>query len=143
MGKRRVVVTGVGVISSLGIGIDKFWSSIKEGKLGISRVTRFEVSDLPTKNAAEVNDFNPNDFIDKKEVKRMDRYTQFAMAAAKMAIEHAKLDVESIDRERAGVIVGSGIGGIQTLEDQHQVLNTKGAGRISPFFIPMMISNMA
>ncbi len=143
MQKRRVVVTAAGVVSSLGMGLDRFWSSIKEGKHGISRVTRFDTSDLATKTAAEINDFEPYDYIDKKEVKRMDRFTQFAMAAARMALESSGLDLDNIDKERAGVIVGSGIGGIQTLEEQHDVLNTRGAGRVSPFFIPMMIGNMS
>lgn len=141
--KKRVVITGMGVVSSLGIGVEKFWSSIKEGKSGIGRVTRFDISNFTAKVAAEINDFVPTDFIDKKEAKRMDRYTQFAMAAAKMAVESSGLDIEKVDKCRMGVIVGSGIGGIETFEEQYNILINKGPGRVSPFLIPMMISNMA
>ena len=141
--KRRVVITGMGVVSSLGFGADKFWEAIKEGKSGISTVTRFDVSNMLTKVAAEIKDFEPTQFMDRKEAKRMDRFTQFAMAAAKMAIENSGVDLEKVDRNKFGVIVGSGIGGIETLEDQHTVLMNKGSGRVSPFFIPMMIANMA
>jgi len=141
--KKRVVITGAGVVSPVGIGLDKFWNSIKEGVSGVTEVTRIDVSEMTTKVAAEVNDFDPNDFIDKKDAKRMDRFTQFALVAAKMAIEGSKLDLDKINKDRAGVIIASGIGGIQTLEDQHSVLISKGPGRISPFFIPMMIANMA
>jgi len=141
--KRRVVVTGMGVISSLGKDINTFWNALKEGKNGISLVTKFDCSDLPTKVAAEITDFDPFEYIDKKEAKRMDQFTQYAMAAAKMAVESSGLDLEKVDKYRMGVIVGSGIGGIQTLEEQHLVLLEKGSKRISPFFITMMISNMA
>jgi len=141
--KKRVVITGMGVISSLGNSTEEFWNSIKEGKNGISKVTKFDVSQMSTKVAAEVNNFEPTDYIDKKEAKRMDRYTQFAMVAAKMAVESSGLDLQKIDQNRFGVIVGSGIGGIETLEAQHEVYLNKGPKRVSPFFIPMMISNMA
>ncbi len=141
--KRRVVITGAGVVSSLGFGLDQFWGSIKEGRNGISEITRIDVSDMSTKVGAEIKDFDPTQFIDKKEARRMDRYNQFAMAASKLAVENAKLDLDSLDKDRCGVIVGSGIGGIGTFEEQHSVLISKGPGRVSPFFIPMMISNMA
>ena len=141
--KRRVVITGAGVIHSLGCGADKFWDSIKEGKSGISCVTKFDTANFDTKVGAEIKDFEPTEYIDKKEAKRMDTFTQYAMAAAKMAIENSKLKLEEEDPFRAGVIVGSGIGGIETLEDQHSTLMNKGPGRVSPFFIPMMIANMA
>ncbi len=141
--KKRVVITGAGVVSSLGFGKEQFWNAIKEGKNGISEVTRIDVSNLSTKVGAEIKDFDPSEFIDKKEARRMDRYTQFAMAAAKMAVEDSKLDLEAIDLNKCGVIVGSGVGGLDTLEEQHSVLINKGPGRVSPFFIPMMISNMA
>ncbi len=141
--KRRVVITGAGVISSLGNSLETFWQSIKEGRCGIDHVTKFDTSQYPTKVAAEIRDFEPTDFIDKKEAKRMDVYTQYAMAAAKMAVQQAGFDLEKLDRERAGVIIGSGIGGIRTLEEQHMVMLEKGPGRVSPFFIPMMIANMA
>ena len=133
----------MGVISALGNELEKFWDAIKNGECGISTVTSFDASNLSTKVAAEVKDFDPTLYIDKKEVRRMDRFTQFALAATKMAIDMSGLDVEKVDKYRFGVVVGSGIGGIQTLETQHNVLIEKGPGRISPFFIPMMISNMA
>ncbi len=140
---RRVVITGAGVVSSLGMGVEQFWGAIKEGKNGISEITRIDVSELSTKVGAEIKDFDPAEYIDKKEARRMDRYNQFAMAAAKMAVEDSKLDLESLNRDRCGVIVGSGVGGLETFEEQHNNLINKGPGRVSPFFIPMMISNMA
>jgi 3-oxoacyl-[acyl-carrier-protein] synthase II len=141
--KKRVVITGMGVVTSLGMGVDDFWNSIKEGKNGISLLTKFDSTNFPTKVAAEVKDFEPSDFIDRREAKRMDRFTQFAMAAAKMAIEQSGLNFDNEDMYKVGVLVGSGIGGIETLEDQHTILMNKGPGRVSPFFIPMMIANMA
>lgn len=141
--KRRVVITGMGVVSALGIGLADFWESIKNGKSGIRHVTKFDTTDMPTKVAAEITNFEPTLFIDKKEAKRMDTFTQYALAAAKMAIEGSRLDPDSEDKFRVGVIIGSGIGGIETLESQHKVFLEKGAGRVSPFFIPMMIANMA
>ena len=141
--KKRVVVTGMGVISSLGSDIETFWNSIKEGKSGIKQVTKFDTSAMATKVAAEITDFDASLYIDKKEARRMDTYTQYALAAAKMAIESSGLDFEKEDKYRCGVIVGSGIGGIETFEDQLQVFREKGPGRVSPFFIPMMIANMA
>ncbi|NLU10904.1 MAG: beta-ketoacyl-ACP synthase II [Tepidanaerobacter acetatoxydans] len=143
MDKKRVVVTGMGVISPVGIGLDKFWKSLIEGKSGIDTITSFDTDDLPTNIAGEVRDFNPENYIEKKEIKRLDRFTQFAIAATKMALEDSKLDLLQIDRTRAGVILGSGIGGATTWEEQHSVLLEKGARRVSPFFIPMMIINMA
>jgi len=141
--KKRVAITGAGVVSPVGIGLDEFWTSIKEGISGITEVTRIDVSEMTTKVAAEVKDFEPTDFIDRKDSKRMDRFTQFAMASARMAIENSGLNLEKVDKNRVGVIIASGIGGIQTLEEQHTILLDKGPGRVSPFFIPMMIANMA
>ena len=141
--RRRVVITGVGVVSSLGIDISEFWDSIKAGKSGITTVSKFDISNMPTKVAAEIKDFDPTDFIDKKEAKRMDAYTQYALSAAKMAYDMSGLDSSKMDQYRFGVIVGSGIGGIKTFEDQLKVYMDRGPGRVSPFFIPMMISNMA
>lgn len=141
--KRRVVITGMGVVSSLGMGSEEFWASIKEGKNGISEVTKFDTSALETKLAAEIKDFDPTKYIDKKEAKRMDTYTQYAVSAAKLAVEQSGLNFKNEDTYRAGVIIGSGIGGIQTLEEQHSVLMTKGPGRVSAFFITSMIANMA
>lgn len=141
--QRRVVITGMGVVSSLGIGVDGFWQSIKAGKCGISRIERIDISDLPAKVGAEIKNFNSTDFIDKKETKRMDRFSQYAVVAAQLAMENSKLNLDKINKERMGVIIGSGIGGIETLENQHSVLLEKGPGRISPFFVPMLIPNMA
>lgn len=141
--KRRVVITGMGVISSLGFNTEEYWNSIKQGKCGISTVTKFDTSGMSTKVAAVIEDFKPTDFLDRKEAKRMDRYTQFAVIAADMAVKQSGFDVKDINQNRFGVIVGSGIGGIETLENQHKILLEKGPGRVSPFFIPMMISNMA
>ena len=141
--KRRVVITGTGSVTSLGMETDKFWNSIKNGKCGISRIERIDVSDLPTKVGAEIKDFQPLDYIEKKEAKRMDRYAQYAMAAAQIAVENSGLNVEKVNKERLGVIIGSGVGGIETLEAQHNVLIEKGPDRISALFVPMMIANMA
>jgi len=143
MEKKRVVVTGMGVISPVGTGLDKFWHSLINGKSGIDIITRFDTCDLPTRIAGEVKDFNPEDYIDKKDLKRLDRFTQFAISATKMALEDAKLDLSAVDKTRIGVILGSGIGGTETWEGQHSMLINKGPKRVSPFFIPMMIVNMA
>jgi len=141
--KKRVVITGMGVVSSLGMGSDEFWNSIKEGKNGISLVTKIDASNMTSKVAAEIKEFDAIQYIDKKEARRMDRYSQYAIAATKMAVDSSGLDVEKINKNRFGAIVGSGIGGIETFETQHSVYLEKGSGRVSPFFIPMMISNMA
>ncbi len=140
--KRRVVVTGLGCITPIGTGLDNFWKALLEGKSGIDYITRFDTTDYPTKIAGEVKDFVPEDYIDKKEVKKMDRFTQLAVAASQMAVKDAELKLQEIDSERFGVVLGSGIGGIGTLEEQHSKLMEKGAKRVSPFFIPMMISNL-
>lgn len=141
--KRRVVITGMGVVHSLGIGVEGFWNAIKEGKSGISLISNMDTDNLEAKVAAELKEFDPTAYIDKKEARRMDAFTQYAMAAAKMAVEMSGLNMEQEDSFRAGVIVGSGIGGIKTLEEQHHILEEKGPGRVSPFFIPSMIANMA
>jgi 3-oxoacyl-[acyl-carrier-protein] synthase II len=141
--KRRVVITGMGVVSSVGFGKKDFWESIKSGKSGINKISKFDVDAYPSKLAAEIRNFQVNDFIDKKEARRMDLYTQYAVAASKMAIEDAKMPLSKINLERMGVIIGSGIGGLETFEIQHRVLMEKGPNRVSPFCIPMMISNMA
>jgi 3-oxoacyl-[acyl-carrier-protein] synthase II len=141
--KRRVVITGVGVISPVGNNAQTFWNSLLEGKSGIDKVTAFDVSDYPTQIAGEVRDFHPEEYMDKKEVRRTDRFVQFALAATKMAVQDAKLEITAENAERVGVYIGSGIGGLGTWEEQHQVLLEKGPRRVSPFFIPMMIANMA
>jgi len=138
----RVVVTGMSVISPVGTGLEDFWSSLAAGKSGVGPVTRFNAEGYSTRIAAEVKGFVPEEYIDKKDARRMDRFTQFAMAAAKLAIADASIDFDTVNRDRVGVILGSGIGGLETLEEQHKVLMSRGPGRISPFFIPMMIANM-
>jgi len=141
---KRVVITGVGTVTSLGNGAVGFWEAIKAGTSGITTATKIDTSEMPTKVAAEIPDFNPSEFIsDKKDIKRMDRFTQYGLSASIMACEHAGIDFEKVDRNRAGVIIGSGIGGIETFEEQHKVLINRGPGKVSPFFIPMMIANMA
>ena len=139
----RVVITGMGAITPIGTGKDAFWNALLEGKNGISRITRFDPTEYKAQIAGEVKDFDPADYMDKKESKRVDRYAQFAIAAAKLAIEDAKLDLEKEDLERIGTFVGSGIGGIETMHGQYEKLFAKGPSKISPFFIPMMIGNMA
>lgn len=139
----RVVVTGLGAVSPIGIGKENFWNALINGTNGIGRITLFDATDYTSQIAGEVLDFEPAQFIDKKEIKRMDRYTQFALAATKLAFDDAKLDADKLDGERAGVFVGTGIGGMDTLHNQYQKLFAKGPSRISPFFIPMMIANMA
>lgn len=139
---KRVVITGMGVVTSMGSDIDTFWNSIKEGKCGISLIESFDTTEYPCKIAAEVKDFDPSVYIDKKDAKRMDRSTQLAMAAAKMAVENSGFDYKNTDPYKFGVIVGTGIGGIDTFETQHETLLNKGPKRVSPFFIPMMIANM-
>ncbi|KUO75158.1 MAG: beta-ketoacyl-[acyl-carrier-protein] synthase II [Clostridia bacterium BRH_c25] len=143
MSKRRVVVTGIGVISPIGIGKEEYFKGLKEGKCGVDYITRFDTAGYDTKIAAEVRDFDPCEYIDKKECRRMDRFTQYAVAASKMAVSDAGLDVDSVDSDRFGVCIGSGIGGMETLETQHTILREKGPGRVSPFMVPMMISNIA
>lgn len=141
--KRRVVITGLGAVTPVGIGKEKFWNSLLEGKSGIGKITAFDPSSINCHIAGEVKDFSPEDFIDKKEAKRMDRFAQFAVAAAKLAFEDAKMDLDKEDKERIGTCIGTGIGGVETLHNQFKVLFEKGADRISPFFVPMMIGNMA
>jgi len=142
--ERRVVVTGMGVTTPLGNDITTFWNNIKQGVSGVDRIAAFDTTDYACKIAAEVRDFAPAKYFkNPKEVRRTDRYTQLAMAASKMAYDDAGLTLDGIDTVRFGVILGSGIGGLKTLEDQHSVLMNKGPDRVSPFMIPMMISNMA
>jgi len=140
--KRRVVVTGMGCITPVGTGKETFWNSLKSGISGIDYITRFDTSEFATKIAGEVKNFNPEDHIEKREAKRMDRFTQFAVAASKMATEDANLDISAVNSERFGVVLGSGIGGMETLEEQSRKLFEKGPKRVSPLFIPMMISNI-
>lgn len=141
--KRRVVVTGIGAVTPIGIGKEAYFKALREGVVGIDYITKFDTTDYATKIAGEVKGFEPDQFMAKKEAKRMDRFTQFAVAASQLAITDANIDLEAIDSDRFGVVIGSGIGGLETLEEEHKKLVEKGPGRISPFLIPMMISNMA
>ncbi|MFD3258295.1 beta-ketoacyl-ACP synthase II [Paenibacillus lentus] len=142
--KHRVVITGMGVVTSLGQDLDTFWNNLMAGKSGVSAIESFDVSEYPTRIAASVKDFNAEDYVDRKDARKMDRFVQFAAAAATNAIKDSGLVIgEQADPERVGVIIGSGIGGLGTWEDQHNILLQKGPKRVSPFFIPMMIANMA
>jgi 3-oxoacyl-[acyl-carrier-protein] synthase II len=141
--KRRVVVTGLGLITPLGTGIQKTWEGICKGASGIDRITTFDTSEFPVQIAGEVKDFNAEDFIERKEIKKMDVFIQYALSAGSMAIEDAGLKITEENADRVGVIVGAGIGGIQTIERYHSVLLENGQRRISPFFIPMLITNLA
>ncbi len=141
--KNRVVVTGIGAVTPIGIGKEAYWKALREGVVGVDLITKFDTTEYTTKIAAEVKNFEPDQYMAKKEAKRMDRFTQFAVAASQLAINDSALDLEKIDAERFGVVIGSGIGGLETLEEEHKKLVAKGPGRISPFLIPMMISNMA
>jgi 3-oxoacyl-[acyl-carrier-protein] synthase II len=139
----RVFVTGTGVISPLGNDTDVFWESLIAGKSGAGPITRFDTSDYATHFACEVKDFSFEGVLDRKEAKRMDRFVQYAVVATHEALRHSGLDLGSTDLTRVGVIIGSGIGGMETFEEQHSNLVQKGPGRVSPFFIPMMIVDMA
>lgn len=139
---KRAVVTGIGVVTPVGNNLEEFWSNLTGGNSGLGPITRFDTEGYTSKIAAEVRNFDPAEFINRKEARRMDRFTQFAVAATAMAVDNAGIDLEKINRARAGVILGSGVGGIETLEQQHKVLLERGPGRVSPSFIPMMISNM-
>lgn len=141
--ENRVVITGMGAITPIGNNVEDFWNGLKNGKCGIDFITEFDPQDYSTKLAGEVKDFNPADYMDFKQVKRMDRFCQLAMVAAKEAVKDSKIDLDAIDRERFGVIVGSGIGGIGTIETQHEILLQKGPRRLTPLIIPMIITNMA
>ncbi len=140
---RRVVVTGIGCLSALGPDTVTFWDALLKGRSGISRLTRFDPTDFPSKVGAEIKEFDPGKFMDPKEAKRNDRYTQYAVAASRMAVEDAKLDINKVDSERFGVIIGSGIGGMETIENQARVLIERGPSRVSPFTIPSLIANIA
>lgn len=133
----------MGAVTPIGNNVAEYWDALLAGKSGITKVTAFDASEYTTQIAGEVKGFEPGNFMDKKEARRMDRFTQFAIACTRMAIEDANLDLDKIDRDRAGTIIGTGIGGMETLHDQYKVLFEKGPSRISPFFVPMMIGNMA
>ncbi|MBC7334061.1 MAG: beta-ketoacyl-ACP synthase II, partial [Actinobacteria bacterium] len=140
---RRVVVTGMGVVSAIGLSVEEFWNNLISGKSGVSRIETFDVEKIDSKIAAQIKNFDPTSYMGNKQAKRMDRFAQFAVAAALMALEDSKLKITSENETLVGVYVGSGVGGLATLEEQHKCLLGRGADKVSPFLIPMMISNMA
>ena len=140
---KRVVVTGVGALTPIGNDAKTFWSNIKAGVNGIDTVASFDASELKTQIAGEIKDFDILQYVDKKDARKMDKFTQYAIAAADEAVKNSGLDMEKEDPWRVGCITGSGIGGILTFEEQCKVMSEKGPGRVSPFFIPMMIGNIA
>ena len=142
MNNRRVVITGCGAVTPIGIGKEAFWNALERGENGADFITLFDTAQHTTKIAAEVKDFNPENWLDKKEVRRTDRVIHFAAAAADLAVEDSGLDIEKLDKNLFGVYVGSGEGGIHTLEENSRVLYEKGPNRVSPFMVPMMITNM-
>ena len=141
--KRRVVVTGLGAVTPIGNTVEEFWSGIKAGKVGIGEITKFDTTEYKVKIAAEVKDFQAKDRMDFKAARRMEPFSQYAVAAAKEAFEDAGLDMSKEDPFRVGVIVGSGIGSLQAVEKEYEKIRTKGPGRVNPLLVPMMISNMA
>jgi 3-oxoacyl-[acyl-carrier-protein] synthase II len=143
MARRRVVVTGMGMVSPLGTGVEKSWQALLQGKSGIGKITKFDATGYDTQFAAEVKDFVPENFIEKKELRRMDIFIQYAIASSTMAMEDAQLKVTAANADRVGVVVGAGLGGLTTIESFHKILLEKGPSRISPFFIPMLIVNEA
>lgn len=140
--KRRVVVTGVGLVTPLGTGVDKTWQNLLKGVSGVAAITRFDASDLGVQIAAEVKDFSVEDFVEKKTARHLELFSQYAVAAAMMAMEDAGFRISEENAERVGVITGCGLGGLPTIEQYHQVMLEKGARRITPFFIPLVIPNM-
>lgn len=143
MNNQRVVVTGLGAVTPLGNTVEEFWEGLLAGRSGVGPITRFDVSDYPTRIAGEVKDFDATKYVDRKEARRWDMVQCFAMAASQMAIDDSGLYLSAVDQDRCGVIIGSGIGGIQTFEVQHSNLTKGGPTKVSPFFIPMMIVDMA
>ena len=143
MEKKRVVVTGLGIVSPLGIGVENNWDAVTRGKSGIGPITRFDTTDFPSKIAGEVKDFKPEEYIEKKEIKKMDTFLHYSLAAGKMAVQDSGLVISDENAERVGVLVGSGLGGLETIEKYHSILLEKGPKKISPFFVPMLIVNLA
>lgn len=141
--ERRVVVTGLGAITPIGNNVEELWDGIKSGKCGIDDITLFDTTNSKVKIAAEVKNFNPEEHFDRKTAKRLDRFSHFALMAAREVMKDSKLDMEKIDSTRFGVAISSGIGGLKTIEDNAHILMEKGEDRVSPMFIPMAIINMA
>ncbi|MEW9053689.1 MAG: beta-ketoacyl-ACP synthase II [Neobacillus sp.] len=143
MEKRRVVVTGLGAVTPLGNDVETTWKAILAGKSGVGPLTRVNADEYPAKVAAQINDFDPEAFIEKKEARKMDRFTQYAVAGALMAVKDAELTINDENAERIGVWIGSGIGGMETFEQQYEIFQKRGYRRVSPFFVPMLIPDMA
>jgi 3-oxoacyl-[acyl-carrier-protein] synthase II len=143
MNEQRVVVTGLGAVTPVGIGVEAFWQGLQAGKNGIARITHFDPTDFRSQLAAEVQDFDPLQWIDKKSLERMDRFTAFAVAAAAMAMKDAGLETHAFDKYRAGVIIGSGIGGSASIEEGHHRVQEKGPNSLTPFFVSKLLINMA
>ena len=140
---KRVVITGMGTVNPLGCNLETFWNNVKQGKLGISTIDTFDTTEVEISVAGIVRDFDPVAYLDKKDVRHMERFTQFAVVAAKEALEDCGSDLKDLDPYRCGVIIGCGVGGLEMTQKQHSIYLEKGPNRISPFFVPMMISNMA
>ncbi|UCH12614.1 MAG: beta-ketoacyl-ACP synthase II [Candidatus Omnitrophota bacterium] len=143
MEKRRIVITGIGVVTPVGSGKRAFWEAVCHGKNGIHKISSFDATDFTSQIAGEVKDFDPAEFLSAKDIKRTDRFVQFAMVASRYAVKDSNLKLDSVDKNRLGVLIGSGIGGMKTIEREHKILLKKGPSRMSPFFIPMLIVNMA
>ncbi|MCZ7608531.1 MAG: beta-ketoacyl-ACP synthase II [Ignavibacterium sp.] len=144
MTKKRVVITGLGAVTPIGVSVPDYWQALLSGKNGVAPITLFDAAKFDTKFAAEVKDFNPENYFDKKAVKRLDRFSQFAIASAVQAVDDSEVNLENLNKERCGVVFGSGIGGLETLQNEHwKYFQEKNPGVLSPFFIPMMISDLA
>lgn len=144
MTKKRVVITGLGAVTPIGVNVPDYWQALLSGKNGVAPITLFDAAKFDTKFAAEVKDFNPENYFDKKAVKRLDRFSQFAIASAVQAVDDSEVNLENLNKERCGVVFGSGIGGLETLQNEHwKYFQEKNPGVLSPFFIPMMISDLA
>jgi 3-oxoacyl-[acyl-carrier-protein] synthase II len=141
--EKRVVLTGLGVVTPIGTGKDAFWNGLMEGRSGVRRISSFDPTPFDSQIAAEITDFDPSIYLDRKEVRRNDRFVHFAVAASRLALDDAKFEITTRNRDEVGVIIGSGTGGAKTWEDSHQVILERGPSRVSPFFVPMMIVNMA
>ncbi|HOX08624.1 MAG TPA: beta-ketoacyl-ACP synthase II [Planctomycetota bacterium] len=141
--RRRVVVTGLGMVASVGVGVEEPWKNLVEGKSGIGPITRFDSKDFDTHFAGEVKNFDPTNWIDKREVKKIDLYAQYAMAAAKIAVADSKIDFKAMDAKRGGCVIGTGIGGLTTVEEQYDRFREKGPGKLSAFLVPKMMANAA
>lgn len=141
--RRRVALTGLGVVSPIGTGKDAFWSAMMEGRSGVRRISTFDPTPFDSRIAGEIPGFDPSAFLDRKEVRRNDRFVHFAVAATRLALDDAGFAITPQNRDAVGVLIGTGIGGVSTWEEQHRVLLERGPGRVSPFFVPMLIINMA